>query len=40
MFSDLLAHLGLTPISAKTRHYHSHSADEEIVEGRGEIYPR
>lgn len=40
VFSDLLAHFGLTPNSAKTRHYHSHFADEETVEGRGKICPR
>lgn len=39
--SVFLAHFGLTLGSAKTRQrYHSHSADEETVEGRGEIYPR
>lgn len=37
-FPDVLVHFGLTSSTAKTRQYPSHSANEETVEGRGEVY--
>lgn len=40
VFSDLPANFGLKIIPAKTRHYHFHFEDEEIVRGRRRICPR